>query len=131
MNTDRRDSGSIVIGWLTKLVVMVAVIGVMLFDALSVTAAHIGAKDDASQAATIAVGEWRTSHNVQMAYQAAVDSLTSDSEEIPARDFVVNSDGSVQLVLQRSVKTLLVHRIGPLKQYSVVTAHGEASAPAP
>jgi hypothetical protein len=131
MITDRRDSGSIVIGWLTKLIVIIAVLGVMLFDALSVTAADIGAKDDASQAATVAVSEWRTSHNVQMAYQAALDSLSSDSEQIPARDFVVNSDGSVQLVLQRTVKTLLVHRIGPLKHYAVVTAHGEASAPAP
>jgi hypothetical protein len=131
MDTARRDSGSVVIGWLTKLIVVVAVIGVMLFDVLSVTAARIGTSDDANQAATIAGNEWRTSHNAQLAYEAALDSLPSDSEDIPARSFVIGSDGSVHLVVKRPVKTMLAHRIGPFKKYSVVTAHGEAAAPAP
>ena len=131
MDAHGRDSGSIVIGWLAKLAIAIAVIGVMLFDALSMTAAHIGASDDASQAATVAGGEWRNSHNVQSAYDAAVQSLSSTSETIPASTFVIDADGSVHLVLKRQVKTLVVEHIGPLKKYDVVTVHGEAAAPTP
>ncbi|MDQ1696487.1 MAG: hypothetical protein QOJ03_1840 [Frankiaceae bacterium] len=131
MDTDRRDRGSIVVGWLTKLVAVLAVLGVMLFDALSVTAAHLGAEDDASQAATAAQADYRTSHNVQTAYNAAVDSLSSDAETIPSQTFSIDSTGTVRLVLERTTKTLIVHRIGPLKKYSTVTASGEASPIAP
>jgi hypothetical protein len=129
MDTPCRDRGSIVIGWLTKLVVVVSIVGVMLFDVVSVSAAHIGATDDASQAATAAAAAWRSTHNVQSAYQAAVDSLTSDSERILTRGFVIDPDGTVHLLLRRTAKTLLVHRIGPLQNYDVVTAKGQASPP--
>ncbi|MDT7802001.1 MAG: hypothetical protein QOI78_5434 [Actinomycetota bacterium] len=127
MDTVRRDCGSIVVGWLTKVVVVVAVLGVMLFDALSVTASHIGASDDASQAATAAQVEWRTSHNVQLAYNAAVESLPSTSESVPAKSFTVSSDGTVHLMVRRTTRTLIVHHVGFLKKYEVVTAAGEAS----
>jgi hypothetical protein len=129
MDPARRDHGSIVIGWLTKLAVSLAVVGLMLFDGLAVGAAHLAATDDANQAAQAGAAEYRTSHDVQAAYQAAVESITSDSETLPAQQFVVEPDGTVQLALRRTITTLLVHRIGPLKKYAVVVEHGESSPP--
>ena len=131
MNTDRRDRGSIVTGWLVKLVVFIGVIGLMLFDGLSVTAAKVGAEDDASQAASAAQAEWHNSHNVQAAYNAAVASLVSPSERIVASTFSIDPQGTVRLDLRRTTKTLIVAHFGPLKQYREVTVHGEASLPAP
>src|SRR3954451_2911609 len=124
-----RDRGSIVIGWLTKLVVVLAVVGVILFDVVSVSAARIGAEDDASKAAQAAGFEWRSSHDVQRAYEVAVENLPSDSETIPAKSFVIDNAGSVRLVVHRETRTMLVQHIGPLKQYTVVTAHGESDPP--
>lgn len=129
MPTIRRDRGSIVIGWLTKLVVALAFFGVFAFDGVSLTAAHIGASDDADQAAQVAYNEYHSSHNVQAAYDAAVASLPSDTESLSPGDFVVATDGTVDLVLHRTVQTLVFQHIGPLKKYTVVTVHGEATPP--
>jgi type II secretory pathway pseudopilin PulG len=131
MDLERRDSGSIVLGWLTKLIVAIAIVGVALFDTISVAAARLGATDDASTAAEAAVAAYHSSHNVQEAYQAAVETLPSDTESLPPRQFVVQPDGSVNLVLRRTTTTLVAHRIGPLKKYAVVVVHGEATQPAP
>ena len=129
MDTHARERGSIVIGWLTKLVVVLAVVGVILFDVVSVSAARIGAEDDASKAAEAAGFEWRASHDIQTAYQAALNALPSDSESIPAKSFVIDNTGIVRLVVHRETRTMLVRHIGPLKQFTVVTAHGESDPP--
>jgi hypothetical protein len=123
MDLARRDSGSVVIGWLTKLVVAIAIVGV--------AAAQLGATDDASTAAEAASAAYRTSHNVQEAYQAALDTLPSDSEALPPRQFLVQPDGTVNLVLRRTTTTLVAHRIGPLKKYAAVVVHDEATPPTP
>lgn len=129
MDTHHRDRGSIVIGWMTKLVVVLAVLGVMLFDAVSVTVARVSAEDDASQAAEVAGFEWRSSHDVQRAYDAAVQSLPSDSERIPPKSFVIDSAGTVRLAVKRTTQTMVAHHIGPLQRFDVVTAHGESEQP--
>jgi hypothetical protein len=127
MDFARRDNGSIVIGWLTKLMVATAIIGLVLFDSLSIGAARLGASDDANTAAEAASSDFRQNHNVQSAYQAALETLPSDSETIPARRFVVQPDGTIDLVLHRTTTTLVVHRIGPLKKYALVTVHAVAA----
>lgn len=129
MDQARRDNGSIVIGWLTKLMVATAIIGLALFDTLSIGAAKLGASDDANTAAEAAGADFRQNHNVQSAYQAALETLPSDSETIPPRQFVIQSDGTVDLVLHRTTTTLVAHRIGPLKKYTFVTVHAVATPP--
>jgi len=129
MELARRDDGSIVIGWLTKLAVGIAIVGLALFDTLSIGAAKLGASDDANTAAEAASADFRANHNVQSAYQAAVETLPSDTETIPPRQFVVQPDGTVQLVLNRTTTTLVAHRIGPLKKYDVITVHAVATPP--
>ena len=124
-----RDNGSIVIGWLTKLMVAIAIVGLALFDSLSIGAAKLGASDDANTAAEAASAEYRNTHDVQSAYQAALDTLPSDSETIPPRLFVVEPDSTVQLVLRRTTTTLVAHRIGPLKRFDVITVHAVGTPP--
>src|SRR6478672_2766953 len=114
------DHGSIVLGWLTKLAVAIAIVGLVLFDSISIGAASLGAKDDANNAASAASQSFWSSHNVDTAYQAALESLPSGSETIPAKTFLIHPDGSVSLVLHRSVKTLVAHDIGFLKKYTNV-----------
>jgi hypothetical protein len=131
MDHARRDTGSIVLGWLTKLFVAIALVGVALFDSLAIGAAHLGASDDANTAAEAASADYRTSHDVQAAYQAAVETLPTDSESIPPQQFVVQPDGTIDLVLRRTTTTLIAHRIGPLKKYALVVVHATATPPTP
>lgn len=131
MDHARHDAGSIVLGWLTKLIVAIAFVGVALFDSLAIGAAHLGASDDANTAAETAAANYRISHDVQAAYQAAVETLPSDAESIAPQQFVVEPDGTINLVLRRTTTTLVAHRVGPLKKYSVVVVHATASPVAP
>jgi hypothetical protein len=125
------DRGSIVIGWLTKLAVAIAIVGVALFDSISIGAARLGAKDDANNAASAASQSYWSSHNVDTAYQAALDSLPSGSETIPAKTFLIHSDGSVSLILHRNVKTLVARDVGFLKKYTNIVENGAAPPPTP
>jgi len=129
MTRNRRDSGSIVLGWLTKLMAVLLLVGVVLFDFVSVGVARMSASDDANTAAAAASDEWSHTHNVQLAYNAAVDAITNPAEHVLIRGFSVGPDGSVGLLLRREATTLVAYRIGPLKKYTMVTAHGEASPP--
>ena len=68
----------------------------------------------------------RTPTTCRHAYNAAVEAITSPAERVLVRGFTITPDGSVRLLLRRDVTTLVAHDIGPLKKYTVVTAHGEA-----
>ena len=127
MSSNGRDSGSIVLGWLTKLMAVLLLSGVVLFDFVSVGVARMSASDDANTAAQAASAEWLHTHNVQLAYNAAAEAVTSPAERVLVRGFSITSDGSVHLLLRRDVTTLVAYRIGALKKYTVVTEAGEAA----
>ena len=129
MNLACGDRGSIVLGWLTKLAIAMSIVGLALFDTLSIGAAHLGATDDAGTAAEAASASYRMSHDVDAAYQAALETLPSDSETLPPTQFIVSPDGTVNLVLRRTTTTLVADRIGFLKKYTLVVVHGEATPP--
>jgi hypothetical protein len=129
MDTARRDRGSIVIGWLTKLAVVLSLVGIALFDAVAVGVNHVSASDDANSAAEAAGASWRASHDIQAAYAAAVQSVTSDSERVLAHGFAIDPDGTVHLLLRRETHTLVLHHVGPLKKYEFVVTAGTANPP--
>ena len=119
------DRGDIVLGWLTKLVVILGVLGVVGFDLIAVGQAHIQASDRASTAARAASDAYQSSKNVQQAYDAAFATLV-DGDTIETTTFLVAQDGSVQLRLHHEAVTLLVEKIGPLASQAEVSATGEA-----
>jgi hypothetical protein len=131
MHAFGRDRGSIVIGWLVKLIVALVVVSLIAFDAIAEVAGRLSASDDANNAASAAALSWQQTHNAQEAFQAATESLTNDAETILSKSFVIDSDGTVHLVLRRDVTTVLMGRIGPLKKYTTVTEDGTASPPTP
>lgn len=125
------DTGSIVIGWLVKVAVVIALVGVMAFDAIAVGSAHMSASDDANSAASAAASDYWNTHNAKSALSAAADAITSPNEALVADSLRIAPDGSVTIVLRRTITTLVMHDIGPLKKYTVVTVTGEAPPPNP
>jgi hypothetical protein len=123
------DAGSIVLGWLTKLVLLFAVLGVLLFDGIAIGVNNVKAQDDANQAAQAAADTYKTTHDLQAAYTAAVAAAANGNEKVLPRSFVIAADGSVHLVLRRDTTTLLVKYVGALKKYERVEVSGEAAAP--
>ena len=124
----RDDRGDIVVGWLTRIVVVLAVVGVIAFDALSVAAGAVGTADDADTAALAARDTWEQTHDVQQAYNAAVESLSDKADDtVLANSFAIDDKGTVRLKVRRTVTTLVLHRIGPLRDLAVVVESGSAS----
>lgn len=119
----RGDRGDIVLGWLTKLVVVLGVLGLVAFDAIAVAQGRFQAADRAATAASAAADEYKASRDVQRAYNAASATVTGD-DTIEGSTFQVAQDGTVTLRLRHVATTLILSRIGPLKNWAVAVETG-------
>ena len=116
------DLGGIVTGWLTRIVVIGAVLGLAGFDGLSLITTRLDLIDQGKQAARAGSVTWRSTPDIQTAYDAAArDAAESNPQNVVRPDsFVVARDDTVSLRIDREATTLLLHRIKPLKQWTVV-----------
>jgi hypothetical protein len=121
-HTGPLDRGDIVLGWLTRLVVVLAAVGVAGFDLVAVGVGHLQAEDRAQDAARAAVGAWSGTPDVQRAYEAAVAQVDPVEDTIAPGTFSVSPDGAVTLTVQHTSPTLLVEKIGPLRDWAVSRA---------
>ena len=123
------DRGDIVLGWLTKLAAVLGALGLVGFDGIAVAQAHFQASDRATTAAAAAADEYRSTHDVQRAFDAAYATIGTN-DTIETKTFQVASDGTVTLRLHHVATTLLLHRIGPIKDWAdaVETGHGRPAA---
>ena len=120
----KNDRGDIVLGWLTKLALVLGVLGIIGFDGIAVAQAHFQASDRATTAAAAAADEYRSSRDVQKAFDAAYATISSN-DTIETKTFQVAGDGTVTLRLHHVATTLLLHRIGPLKDWADAVETGE------
>jgi hypothetical protein len=118
------DRGDIILGWLTKLVVVLAVLGVIAFDGISLVQARFQAADRATTAAAAAADEYHVSHDVQRAYNAAFATVHGE-DTIETTTFKVATDGTVTLRLHHVATTLVLHRIGAIKGWADAVETGE------
>ena len=120
------DRGDIVLGWLTKLVVILGALGLVGFDLIAVGQGHLQATDRADTAARAAAENYQTSRNTQQAFDAAYATLV-DGDTIEPSTFAVTPAGAVALRLHHEVTTLLVEKIGPLRDRASIVAAGTAA----
>jgi hypothetical protein len=120
--TDRRDAGGIVIGWMTKLVVVFAIIGVLGYDGIAVGVGHLSTADDAGNAAQAASQTYQSSHNVNTAL-ASAQAVLKVGEALDASTFSIEPDGTTSVTLTRTVHTLVLYRTSKTAGLAVITAH--------
>jgi hypothetical protein len=119
-NDDRQDD-DVVLGWLTKLVLVLSVLGVLGLDGFAWASARVGAQDSAERAGRAAASAWEETPHLQSAYDAALTEVGSD-ETVDPSSFTAGPDGTVTLTLRREATTLVLHRIAPLRHLTVLTA---------
>jgi len=124
------DGGGIVIGWLVKLVVVVVLVTVVAFDAISVGVSRLNGTDDANAAALAAATAWAQTHNLQSAVDAAQEAVPDAHESLVPHSLSIDANGTVHLELRRQAKTLLMFRFGPLRRYTFAVVKGESGPPA-
>ncbi len=121
------DRGDIVLGWLTKLTVVLGVVGVLGFDAISLGTTTFTAEDHAQTAARAAADAFASGKDLQKAYDAALAAVVADGDTIEAPTFAVAPDGAVTLTLHRTASTLLIEKVSPISDWAdmsaTVTAH--------
>jgi hypothetical protein len=126
------DRGDIVLGWLTRLTVIMALVGVALFDAISVGTTSASVADQGTSAALQASATWDETKDVQAAYNAAVAFATeaNPQNELDPQSFSIDADGTVHLTVSRDAKTLVLYRWGRTAKWAHVsqTAKGRSVA---
>lgn len=118
------DRGSIVVGWLVKLVAFFAVVGVLVFDGVSLGIAQLAVTDSAAAAARAASLELSTGSTAQRAYEAALATSAQQdvTDQVPVEQFLVGADGSVTLTVRRTAPTLVLHHVPGSESWLVSSA---------
>ena len=124
------ERGDIVLGWLTRIVVVLSIVAISAFDTIAIASSHLSATDDANAAAEAANFAWNNRNgNVQAAYDAAAEYAETHSETLVPKSFSITTTGEVHLILKSHATTLAVGRIGPLKKLAETSGKGSATTP--
>ena len=128
---DFSDTGAIVLGWLVWLSIVLGLVGVVAFDAISLGVTSLGVTDDAQAAAMAGATAYRETKNVDRAYEAAVRFVHEHNanEIIAPRSFTVSPDGRVSLTLEREAVTVVARYLPTIKDRLVLQGSGEATTP--
>ena len=124
------DAGFLVISGMTKVLITLAVLGVVAFDLVALGLAHFQAGDRAANAAREASTACRTTGaTVQTGYDAAYAVALEKGDSIDTESFRCTPTGDVTLTYRLTASTLLVERIGPLRRFTDVESTLSVTAP--
>jgi hypothetical protein len=107
---DGTDRGDIVIGWLTKIVVVLGLAGLVLFDAISLGTTAVSLTDQGQFAAREASEVWQSTKSVQEAYDAAVVAAVEQNPAnvVDPTTFRIDEDNTVHLEVGRTATTIVL-----------------------
>lgn len=123
------DERGFILSSLVRLLVFLAVLALAGIETASVVFARVQTQDTAEQAAFEAAVHYQQNGDVESAREAAQLRITERDPGAELRQFEVRTDGSVRVVVVKRAKTLLIHRIGFLEEYT--EARGRAVAQPP
>ncbi|MDQ6649796.1 MAG: hypothetical protein M3Z02_06730 [Actinomycetota bacterium] len=126
--TSTSERGDVVLGWLVRVVLVLAVLSLLAFDSVALVIAHVAVHDDATEAVNAASESWKARPDLQLAYNAAVKSAEGHGDSVESGTFSADPDGTVHLRIHRKATTLLIYRISPLAGYADVSATASGRA---
>lgn len=121
----RAETGGIITGWLGQLVVLMAVLGVLGYEAISVAVTAINLEDDALEVAQAAARAYGAQPRVKAAQEAAAQEAESVGVQLVSLD-VDKEGGTVVATVTRTADTLFIHELGPLEDLATRTTTGRA-----
>lgn len=126
---DVRDERGVLVSWLVKLLIGLAIAGVVLFDAGSIVVNDFTLSSSASDIAnTLAT-------SIQQSGSATIDESSLQIEgralakDANAKLVSITVDRTARVVkvrLRRKAKTLIVSHIGPIEKWGRATADGQS-----
>jgi hypothetical protein len=128
MRTTGNDRGAVRLAIMSRVVVVLALLGLFGFDGFGIMSNRVHTEDDAQTAAYAASQAWHTTPNLGAAYQAAVASVSGTGDTVLMKNFSVDPDGTIHLLVRHTVKTVVFSRVGQLRHLTVATEHGDANS---
>jgi Tfp pilus assembly protein PilX len=125
------DRGDIVLGWLVRVVAVLALLGLFVFEGLSLVAARVSGTDAANQIA-LEASEAYLNHNGSPAARTKAAGMAAHSEagkhaaEIITNSIKVQKDGTVHLRIRRTATTLFLYRTKHTAALAVIESEGNA-----
>lgn len=114
------EVGGIITGWLVQLLVVMAIIGVLAYEAISIGVTTVNLEDDARDVAVAARGAYGQG-DLKAAEEAATAAASRIGVELVSVEIV---DAFIVAHVTTQADTIFVHRIGPLEDLTTPTARG-------
>jgi hypothetical protein len=120
--------GDIVLGWLVKLIVSLAIVGVVAFEGGAVVVAHVGADSAANDASGEAAISYSHRHDLDAAKEAAEESARMSGARVVG--FVIAADGKAVIVtVEKKAHTIILQRLGATRSWSTAQATARRAVP--
>ncbi len=115
------ERGGIITGWLFRVVVGLALFGVLAFEGGAVIVAIVGADSAARTAAQDGVAEYARAHRLEPARKEAEAAAKREGAKLV--DFRADAAGAggqsrATAVVEKEAKTIFIHRIPFLKRFT-------------
>ena len=131
------DESGVILDWFLKVGLVLAAIGVVLFDFGSIAVNNFtlsSAAEDVAVAVSITVSDsprLATSFADLEIYNMAVEEVDDEangatSARVMKKGTHIDDEGIVHVRLRRKAKTLVTHWIGPLKNRTIAVVDGQA-----
>ncbi|HVL90686.1 MAG TPA: hypothetical protein VM841_10685 [Actinomycetota bacterium] len=120
-----RQRGGIITGWLVRLAVSLLLLGLAFFEAGAVIVARVGVDGTAQTAAREAALVYGNSRDPQAAEAEAAKAARQGGARLV--EFTISTEGKqVTVTLERTAKTFVIHKIGPLEKFATTRASDTA-----
>jgi hypothetical protein len=127
------DESGIIVSWLIRIVVLLAVIGIVGFDLGSIVVNNVTLSSTAEEIA-VAVSIDVTDQRGALfpdtrIYDMTVAELQAeeiDNVRVVRKGTEIDEEGIIHVRLRRRAETLVADLIGPVKKYTVSTVSGQA-----
>lgn len=122
MHSDQ--DGGIITSWLVQLLVIMAVIGLVVFDLVAVITTAVTLEDEARVVAVRAADAYGNDNDLVRSREAA--EAEAEQQDVELLDLQQDGD-FIRVEVRRRAATLWMHRIPPLRDYTLPQAVGRSN----
>jgi hypothetical protein len=131
-----QDERGVVFDWLLKLVLFLAILGVVGYDAGSIVVNHFtldSAANDTANAISLAISERPFPPNqnellLQVKQLVASGETGATTARVVPNGTFIDSSGVVHIALRRSADTIVIDQIAAFRDWAKATADGRAAS---
>ncbi|HEX2027650.1 MAG TPA: hypothetical protein VHF25_06590 [Nitriliruptorales bacterium] len=127
MRTRHAEAGGIVTGWLGQLVVIMAVLAFLGYEAIATALNAISVQDTAQEAARVAAGAYRDAGGDEGHARAAAEAEATEREAAMTA-FDINA-GTVTVTVRQQADTLVIDAVSLFDDLTTRTATGRRELP--